>query len=92
MAVLWLDDIGSDDLETVGGKGASLGELTGAGLPVPPAFVVTAGTYREFIENAGIDEALDALDRAPDSTGRFAVAGGAEIELTAEAVVVRKPG
>ena len=59
MAVLWLDDIGSDDLETVGGKGASLGELTGAGLPVPPAFIVTAGTYREFIENAGIDEELD---------------------------------
>jgi pyruvate,water dikinase len=59
MAVLWLDDISSDDLETVGGKGASLGELTGAGLPVPPAFVVTAGTYREFIEDAGIDDELD---------------------------------
>ena len=41
MAVLWLDDIRADDLESVGGKGASLGELTGAGLPVPPGFVVT---------------------------------------------------
>ncbi|MFC3957235.1 phosphoenolpyruvate synthase [Halovivax cerinus] len=58
MAVLWLDEIGADDLESVGGKGASLGELTGAGLPVPPGFVVTAKTYREFIENAGIDEEL----------------------------------
>ncbi len=33
MAVLWLDEISGDDLETVGGKGASLGELTGAGCP-----------------------------------------------------------
>ena len=58
MAVLWLDEIDATDLETVGGKGASLGELTGAGLPVPPGFVVTAGTYRRFIEAAEIDEAL----------------------------------
>ena len=63
MAVRWLAEIGADDIETVGGKGASLGELTGAGLPVPPAFIVTAGTYREFIENAGIDEELhEAVD------------------------------
>lgn len=63
MAVRWLAEIGADDIETVGGKGASLGELTSAGLPVPPAFIVTAGTYREFIENAGIDEELhEAVD------------------------------
>jgi pyruvate,water dikinase len=63
MAVLWLDEISATDLETVGGKAASLGELTGAGLPVPPGFVVTAGTYRTFIEEAGIDEELfDAVD------------------------------
>jgi len=60
MPVLWLDDIGADDLEAVGGKGASLGELTGAGLPVPGAFVVTADTYRDFIEGGEIDEELFA--------------------------------
>jgi pyruvate,water dikinase len=60
MAVLWLDEVRSDDLETVGGKAASLGELTAAGLPVPPGFVVTAGTYRTFIEEAGIDDELFA--------------------------------
>jgi len=58
MAVAWLDDVRSTDLGTVGGKAASLGELTEAGLPVPPGFVVTAGTYRTFIEEAGIDEEL----------------------------------
>jgi pyruvate,water dikinase len=69
-AVLWLDEIGSDDLNLVGGKGASLGEMTAAGLPVPPGFVVTAGTYRSFIETTGIDEELfAAVDvDAEDST------------------------
>ena len=61
MAVLWLDDIRGDDLKTVGGKAASLGEMTSAGLPVPPAFVVTADTYRSFIEATGIDDELFEL-------------------------------
>jgi pyruvate,water dikinase len=60
MAVRWLEDVRADDVEFVGGKGASLGELTDAGLPVPPGFVVTAGTYRSFIEEAGIDDELFA--------------------------------
>ncbi|MFB6252312.1 MAG: phosphoenolpyruvate synthase [Halobellus sp.] len=60
MAVAWLDDVRSTDIDNVGGKGASLGELTAAGLPVPSGFVVTAGTYRDFIEDAGIDEELFA--------------------------------
>ncbi len=69
MGVLWLDDVRAADLETVGGKGASLGELTGAGLPVPPGFVVTAGTYRAFIEEAGIDEELfAAMDVDPEDS------------------------
>ena len=60
MAVAWLDDVRSADVDHVGGKAASLGELTAAGLPVPSGFVVTAATYREFIEDAGIDEELFA--------------------------------
>jgi pyruvate,water dikinase len=84
MAVLWLDEIGSEDLDSVGGKGASLGEMTGAGLPVPPGFVVTAGTYREFIERTGIDEELfAAVDvDAEDSTAL------AEAEATAKELVL----
>lgn len=63
MTITWLDDIRGTDLETVGGKGASLGELTDAGLPVPPGFVVTAQTYRTFIEHADIaDELFSILD------------------------------
>ena len=60
MAVAWLEDVRLTDVDSVGGKAASLGELTAAGLPVPSGFVVTAATYREFIEAAGIDEELFA--------------------------------
>jgi pyruvate,water dikinase len=82
MAVLWLDDIRADDLESVGGKGASLGELTGAGLPVPPGFVVTAETYREFIEAAGIDEELfEAVDVDVDDSEALAEAEARASEL-----------
>ncbi len=75
MAVLWLDEIDKTDLQTVGGKAASLGELTEAGLPVPPGFVVTAGTYRRFIETAEIDEELfDAVDIDPEDSDALATA------------------
>ncbi|WP_435363126.1 phosphoenolpyruvate synthase [Haloarchaeobius sp. DYHT-AS-18] len=82
MAVLWLDDIRASDLEAVGGKGASLGELTAAGLPVPPGFVVTAGTYRKFIEEAGIDEELfEAVDVDVDDSKALAAAEKRASEL-----------
>lgn len=85
MAVLWLDEISADDLETVGGKGASLGELTGAGLPVPPGFVVTAGTYRSFIENADIDDELfDVVDVDTDDSSALATAADRAQELILE--------
>ena len=45
-----LNEIGSDDLGLVGGKGANLGELARAGLPVPEAFCVNTRAYRRLIE------------------------------------------
>ena len=85
MAVLWLDEIGSDDLGSVGGKGASLGEMTAAGLPVPPGFVVTAGTYRTFIEETGIDEELfEAVDVDSEDSTALAEAEAKAKELILE--------
>ncbi|AHG03162.1 phosphoenolpyruvate synthase [Halobacterium sp. DL1] len=82
MAVRWLEDIRADDIDSVGGKGASLGELTDAGLPVPPGFVVTAGTYRTFIEEAGIDDELfEAVDVDPDDSEALANAEAAAEEI-----------
>src|SRR5947209_127976 len=59
--VLQLDDA-SATLEQVGGKGASLARMAGAGLPVPPGFYVTTAAYRRFVEARGLQEAiLDAV-------------------------------
>jgi len=85
MAVLWLEDVDADDVGTVGGKAASLGELIGAGLPVPPGFTVTAGTYRTFIEEAGIDEELfAAVDVDPEDSGALRDAEETAAELILE--------
>ncbi|MHB9288459.1 phosphoenolpyruvate synthase [Halobacteriales archaeon Cl-PHB] len=85
MAVLWLDDVRSDDLADVGGKAASLGEMTAADLPVPPAFVVTAGTYRTFIEETGIDaELFEAVDVDADDSAALAEAADHAQDLIEE--------
>ena len=46
------------DAAIAGGKGANLGELTVAGFPVPPGFVVTAGAYLAALDQAGIRESI----------------------------------
>ena len=85
MALLWLDDVTAEDFDSVGGKGASLGELTSAGLPVPPGFVVTAETYRSFIEETGIDEELfEAVDVSVDDSQALARAAERAQELIQE--------
>ncbi len=85
MAVLWLEDVRADDIDTVGGKAASLGELIGAELPVPTGFVVTAGTYRKFIEAAGIDEELfAAMEIDTEDSSALAAAEETAYELILE--------
>ncbi|HMK45515.1 MAG TPA: phosphoenolpyruvate synthase [Methanocella sp.] len=56
--VVWLEDVHNTDIPIVGGKGASLGEMINAQLPVPRGFVVTAQAFRKFIDDAGIADKL----------------------------------
>jgi len=56
--ILWLEEIKKEDIISVGGKGASLGEMTSIGLPVPKAFVVTAQAFRRFLIETGIEDTL----------------------------------
>jgi pyruvate,water dikinase len=53
-AVVWLEEVGKEDVSTVGGKGASLGEMINLGIPVPGGFAVTAQAFRDFINRSGI--------------------------------------
>lgn len=52
-----------DDAEAAGGKGANLGELVAAGLPVPPGFVVLRAGYLDSMRSGGADDELIALHR-----------------------------
>ena len=69
--VLRFADVGLGDVASVGGKGASLGELLRAGIRVPNGFVVTTAAFRQAIEHLDADgdivrriEALDPADAA----------------------------
>jgi rifampicin phosphotransferase len=55
------NEIGSGDVGIVGGKGANLGEMTRAGLPVPPGFCVTAEAYRAFIAATHSGDSIRAI-------------------------------
>ena len=57
-AIRWFKDLGLGDLDSAGGKGANLGELTRAQLPVPPGFVITAQAFLGSMEAAGVRRAL----------------------------------
>jgi hypothetical protein len=64
----WFDEISADDVALAGGKGANLGELSRAGLPVPPGFVVTTAAYDAFVEAGGLEEEILRLaSRAEDT-------------------------
>ncbi|MFL5626452.1 MAG: PEP/pyruvate-binding domain-containing protein [Ktedonobacteraceae bacterium] len=52
-------------LPSVGGKGANLGELTHAGLPVPPGFCVTTAAYELVVEGADLAAILTRLASTP---------------------------
>ena len=65
--IAWFEEVGKTDIPLAGGKGANLGELTKAKVPVPPGFIVTADAYFYFLEEAKITEKirhyLENLDR-----------------------------
>jgi pyruvate, water dikinase len=68
--VSWFADIGLADRPQVGGKGGSLGELTRAGIPVPPGFVVRTQAFEEF---------LGTLERAVPVRARVAALAGDDL-------------
>src|SRR3979409_1925433 len=84
MRVAWLKDLRMADLERVGGKNASLGEmmsaLTAAGIRVPGGFATTAQAFREFLSVNGLDRRIEARLRSLDPKDVSALAAcGAEI-------------
>ena len=63
-STIWFSDLGMNDVATVGGKNASLGEmisnLSNLGIHVPDGFATTAEAYREFIAHEGLDAQIQS--------------------------------
>ncbi|MFC1963620.1 phosphoenolpyruvate synthase [Chloroflexota bacterium] len=65
--IVWFDEVDKMDLSLVGGKGANLGELTKAGIPVPQGFIVTAECYFHFLGEVGLSPEIEKLLESLDS-------------------------
>jgi pyruvate,water dikinase len=59
--ILWFEEVGQNDGAQVGGKGANLGELTTAGLPVPPGYIVTADAYFNYVKSTGLEQKISSI-------------------------------
>jgi pyruvate,water dikinase len=57
-AVVWFNEVTQKDLRLVGGKGANLGEMTKANIPVPPGFIITTDAYFTFLQRTGIERKI----------------------------------
>src|SRR3954470_12102854 len=82
--VRWFAELGLADLEVVGGKNSSLGEmisqLADAGVSVPDGFATTAAAYQRFLGDTGLADRINAQLRALDTDDvRALAAAGREI-------------
>ncbi len=59
--ILWFRDIKKEDIPSVGGKGANLGEMFNADIPIPQGFCVTVDAYKEFLDENGLDIEIYSL-------------------------------
>lgn len=55
---MWFEGYWAGMKNEVGGKASSLGEMTGAGLPVPPGFAITTAAYRQSRDESDLDAKL----------------------------------
>ncbi|MBA7649092.1 Phosphoenolpyruvate synthase [subsurface metagenome] len=65
-AIVWFNEVTKEDVPLAGGKGANLGEMTKAHIPVPPGFIVTANAYYDFLRQTKlinkIRKLLESID------------------------------
>ncbi|HUV71946.1 MAG TPA: phosphoenolpyruvate synthase [Clostridia bacterium] len=64
--IYWFSEIDKDDVALVGGKGANLGEMTQAGIPVPPGFIVSSSAYFHFIKENNLLDKIKEYLKATD--------------------------
>ncbi len=70
--------IGKGDAAIAGGKGASLGEMTQAGIPVPPGFVVLVNAFEQFLKETDLNIQISAILDTVDTEAIHTVEGASE--------------
>ena len=79
--VLWYNQLGMNDVDRVGGKNASLGEmitnLSSLGVSVPDGFATTSEAFNQFLDQSGVNQRIyDLLDKTDiDDVDELAKAG-----------------
>jgi rifampicin phosphotransferase len=86
MFIKSFDELGRDDIEQAGGKGANLGELTRAGLPVPPGIVIITDAYRSYVAEHQLADKIAGLATATDDPAGYDNASGQIRALFSEQV------
>jgi pyruvate, water dikinase len=75
--IIWFKQLGIDDIDTVGGKNASLGEmignLSGLGIRVPDGFATTADAFRQFLKQQDLDRRIAERLQTLDTTDTLAL-------------------
>jgi len=91
--IIWFKDLAKSDVGLAGGKGANLGELIKANMPVPPGFVVSAQAYDEFLEEKDLKQDIndilkeidvkntDQLNQAADNIKKLVISAGMSDKL-----------
>lgn len=88
--IAWFAELSRSDLARAGGKGANLGEMTRAGLPVPPGFVITPQAFFAALDAAGVRAELRKLFEGASANDAAALATASE-RMRALALSVRPP-
>ncbi len=78
--VVWFKSIHKEDVPTVGGKGANLGEMANANFPIPPGFIATAQAYFSYVNRTGIQRQIIKMADSVD------VDNTAELQATARKI------
>jgi len=71
--IVWFNEVTKKDVAIAGGKGANLGEMTHAKIPVPPGFIVTANAYFDFLEKTKLTSEIIKLLKPlnPDNSNQL---------------------
>jgi len=60
-SIVWFEEVDKHDVGLVGGKGANLGEMTNARLPIPYGFIITANAYFDFIKESKLQRKINDI-------------------------------